>query len=188
MATLSRSDAGAPPARPGFAIWFTGLPASGKTTAAREVGHLLLARRIPVQLLDSDALRRTLTPQPKYTLSERDGFYKVLVFLAGFLTDHGLNILIAATGSRRAYRQAARERIPRFAEVYVHCPPAVCRARDPKGLWARADRGEIDNLPGADAPYEEPLDPEVRVDTVSLPAEAAAWCVLAQLDGHHNFF
>jgi adenylylsulfate kinase len=187
MATLSPSDASARRARPGFAVWFTGLPASGKTTAAREVGHLLLARRIPVQLLDSDALRRKLTPQPRYTTSERDGFYRVLVFLTGFLTDHGLNVLIAATGSRQAYRLAARECIPRFAEVYVHCPPAVCRERDPKGLWARADRGEIDNLPGANAPYEEPLDPEVLVDTVSLPPQDAARRILAQLDGRRFF-
>jgi adenylylsulfate kinase len=171
----------------GFVIWLTGLPSSGKSTAAREAGHQLLARGIPVQLLDSDALRRKLTPQPSYTPSERDGFYKVLVFLAGFLSDHGLNLLIAATGSRRAYRQAARARIPRFAEVYVHCPPAVCRARDAKGLWARADRDEIDNLPGANAPYEEPLDPEVRVDTASLSPEDAGRWILAQLEGQRLF-
>jgi adenylylsulfate kinase len=173
--------------RTGFAIWFTGLPSSGKSSAAREVGHLLLARHVPVQLLDSDALRRKLTPQPRYTSSERDGFYKVVVFLAGFLTDHGLNVLIAATGSRQAYRQAAQDRMPRFAEVYVHCPPAVCRERDPKGLWARAERGQIDNLPGANAPYEEPTDPEVRVDTASLSPEAAARRILAELDGQQFF-
>ena len=187
MATLSPSDAGPCLRRRGFAIWFTGLPSSGKTTAAREVGHLFLARGVLVQLLDSDALRRKLTPQPRYTTSERDGFYKVLVFLAGFLTDHGLNVLIAATGSRRAYRLAARERMPRFAEVYVHCPPAVCRERDPKGLWARADRGEIDNLPGANAPYEAPLDPEVLVDTASLSLQAAARRILAQLERQRFF-
>jgi adenylylsulfate kinase len=175
------------PAGTGFAIWFTGLPSSGKTSAAREVGHLLLARRVPVQLLDSDALRRKMTPQPTYTPGERDAFYKLLVFLAGFLTDHGLNLLIAATASRQGYRQAARGRMPRFAEVYVDCPPAVCRARDPKGLWARADRGEIDNLPGADAPYEAPLAPEARVDTALLSPQAAARQILAALDAQRFF-
>ncbi|MGC9334916.1 MAG: adenylyl-sulfate kinase [Anaerolineae bacterium] len=171
----------------GFAIWLTGLPSSGKTSAARELGHLLLDRQVPVQLLDSDALRRKMTPQPTYTPGERDAFYKVLVFLAGFLTDHGLNLLIAATASQQCYRQAARGRISRFAEVYVHCPPAVCRARDLKGLWARADRGEIDNLPGANAPYEAPAAPEVDVDTATLSPEAAARQILATLDAQRFF-
>ena len=169
-------------ARPGFALWLTGLPSSGKTTLAHALRRLLAERGIAVQILDSDELRRRLTPNPTYSAEERDWFYGIITFLAELLTTNGVNVLIAATAARRAYRQAARERIPRFAEVHVECAPEVCRARDPKGLWQRADRGEITNLPGAGVPYEAPDAPEARVDTARHSAEAAAHRVLKQLD------
>lgn len=168
--------------RPGFALWLTGLPSSGKTSLAQALSRLLLERGITVQILDSDELRRRLTPKPSYSLEERDWFYGVIAYLAELLTANGVNVLVAATAPRRAYRQAARERMGRFAEVYVECPPEVCRARDPKGLWARADRGEIATLPGGGTPYEAPEAPEVRVDTARFSAEGAARCVQRQLD------
>ncbi|MGD9047534.1 MAG: adenylyl-sulfate kinase [Anaerolineae bacterium] len=168
--------------QPGFAIWLTGLPSSGKTTLAHALRRLLAERGIGVQILDSDELRRRLTPVPAYSGGERDWFYDVVTFLAGLLTDNGVNILIAATAPRRAYREAARDRLARFAEVYVHCSPEVCQARDPKGLWARADRGEIATLPGAGVPYEPPEYPEVRVDTAHLSIEEAARRILDELD------
>jgi adenylylsulfate kinase len=168
--------------RPGFAIWLTGLPASGKTTLAHALGRLLQERGITVQILDSDELRKRLTLRPTYSPEERDWFYDIVVFLAELLTANGVNVLIAATASRRAYRRAARDRIAHFAEVYVDCPPKVCRTRDPKGLWERADGGEIANLPGAGSPYEAPGAPEARVNTARHPAEAAARHILRQLD------
>lgn len=171
----------------GFAIWLTGLPSSGKTTLAYALSHLLIERGVAVQVLDSDDLRRRLTPNPTYSPEERDWFYDVVTFLAGLLTDNGVNVLIAATASRRVYRQAARDRIARFAEVYVHCSPEVCRARDPKGLWKWADEGEITMLPGAGAPYEPPESPEVRVDTERLLVKEAADHILSQLD-EQGFF
>jgi len=173
--------------QPGFVIWLTGLPASGKTTVAHALSDLLLNRGVSVQILDSDQLRRKLTPNPIYSPEERDWFYDVVTFLAGLLTDNGVNVLVAATAPRRAYREAARARVHRFAEVYVDCSPQICRARDPKGLWKRADKGEIDSLPGLGAPYEPPDSPEVRVDTVRLSSEAAAQQILHQLD-KQDFF
>jgi adenylylsulfate kinase len=168
-------------------VWLTGLPSSGKTTLAYALGRLLLERGIPVQVLDSDALRQTFTPHPTYTRAERDAFYQLLGFLAAFLTECGVNVLVAATAPRRAHRDAARARIGRFAEVHVACPVAVCRVRDPKGLWARADRGEITNLPGAGAPYEAPLALALRVDTARLTAAEAAWQVFGVLVGQGFF-
>jgi len=166
----------------GFAIWLTGLPASGKSTLAQALHQGLLERGIELQILDSDELRRRLTPNPTYSSEERNWFYDMLTLLAELLTENGINVLIAATASRQAYRQAARARIPRFAEIYVDCPPEVCRRRDPKGLWRRTDRGEITNLPGAGAAYEPPASPEVRVDTARLSVEEAARQSLARLD------
>ena len=168
--------------RAGFALWLTGLPSSGKTTLAHELSALLSERGIAVQILDSDELRRRLTPHPTYSAEERDWFYDTITFLAELLTANGVNLVIAATASRRAFRQRARDRIARFAEVYAVCSPEVCRARDPKGLWERADRGEITNLPGGGAVYEAPRAPEAAVNTDRHSPQAAAHSILRQLD------
>jgi adenylylsulfate kinase len=168
--------------QPGFVLWLTGLPSSGKSTLARLLCDLLREQRgLQTQLLDSDALRRVLTPDPAYTPAERDWFYDVLVFLAVLLANNGVNVVIAATGARRAYRDAARQRLPRFAEIHVHCPVDVCRRRDPKGLWQKVEEGAIARLPGADVPYEAPLNPQARIDTSQTDPQAAAQSILHQL-------
>jgi adenylylsulfate kinase len=171
----------------GFALWLTGLPASGKSSLAQALRRLLLERVAVVQILDSDELRHKLTPQPTYSPAERDWFYEMIVFLAELLTRDGVHVLIAATAPCRAYREAARARIDHFVEVYVDCPPAVCRARDQKGLWLRADKGEITTLPGVGVPYEPPETPEVRVNTAHLSVEAAARQVMEQLERRRFF-
>jgi adenylylsulfate kinase len=167
---------------PGFAIWLTGLPSSGKTTLANALGLLLSERGISVQVLDSDDLRRRLTPHPTYSLEERDWFYDMVIFLAELLTENGINVLISATAPCRAYRIQARSRIKRFAEVYVSCPEEICRKRDSKELWEKADRGEITALPGARVPYEPPDSPEVKVDTAQLSIEEAVHQILNDLE------
>lgn len=172
---------------PGFAVWFTGLPASGKSTVARSLNDLLQENNLPAQLLDSDELRGKLTPEPTYSAKERDWFYEMVIFLAGLLTDNGVNVLVAATASRRAYREKARSRLERFAEVYVECPLDICRARDSKGLYTKAEKGEISTLPGIGTPYECPESPDVRVNTGRLTVEAASRYILDQLD-QHTFF
>jgi adenylylsulfate kinase len=167
---------------PGFAIWLTGLPSSGKTTLANVLRLLLSERGISAQILDSDDLRKRLTPHPTYSHEERDWFYDMVIFLAELLTENGVNVLIAATAPRRSYRNQARSRIKRFAEVYVDCPVEVCRKRDSKGLWEQADKGEIIGLPGAGVPYEPPDSPEVKVDTAQLSIEEAAHHSLNELE------
>jgi adenylylsulfate kinase len=173
--------------QPGFAIWLTGLPSSGKTSLAQALSQRLSEQGVATQLLDSDELRRRLTPKPTYSPEERDWFYDMLTFLAELLTENGVNVLIAATASRQAYHRAARRRICRFAVVHLDCPVEVCRKRDPKRLWQRADRGEITNLPGAGAAYEPPESPEVRVDTARLSIQEAARQVIHQLDEQDYF-
>jgi len=158
---------------PGFVLWFTGLPAAGKSTLARRLQQQLAAAGIGSQLLDSDELRRRLTPQPTYSAAERDWFYDMVVFLAELLAQNGVNVLIAATAPRRRYRTAARRVLPRFAEIFVDCPVDLCRERDPKQLWQRAAAGDIDNLPGAGAPYEPPEAPELRLNSADLSPDAA---------------
>jgi adenylylsulfate kinase len=164
---------------PGWALWLTGLPASGKTTLARQLHSRLAGLGVSTVVLDSDELRPVLTPRPTYSPEERNAFYHEVAALARLLTRDGINVIIAATAPHRAHRQAARVMIPRFAEVWVRCPQELCRQRDPKGLYAGADAGKFTNLPGVGDPYEVPEAAEVVVDTVDLSAAEAASHILS---------
>jgi adenylylsulfate kinase len=165
----------------GWTIWLTGAPASGKTTLARALQRLLHAQGISSAVLDSDALRLVLTPHPTYSGAERDWFYAQLVEIAAWLTRAGENVIIAATGHRRRYRDAARARLRPFAEVWLRCPADICHSRDPKHLYAAVAAGVISGLPGVDIAYEPPSAPEVVVDTDERTPEEAAALVVAQL-------
>jgi adenylylsulfate kinase len=152
----------------GFAIWLTGLPASGKSVLARAVFKRLREDNIPLQILDSDDLRKVLTPHPTYSDEERAWFYRVMVYMGGMLTQNEVHVVFAATAAKQTYRDHARQTIERFAEVYVRCSLETCMKRDPKGLYAKAQSGEITNLPGLQALYEIPRSPEVVIDTETL--------------------
>jgi adenylylsulfate kinase len=163
----------------GWALWLTGLPAAGKTTLARALQERLGRVGVAAALLDSDELRPLLSPEAAYGDDGRDEFYLRLTQLARLLTRDGVNVLIAATGNRRDYRVRAAQLLHPFAEVWVRCPLSVCRARDPKGLYAAAEAGAITQLPGVSAEYEAPLAPAVTVDTGRQSAAEAAETILA---------
>jgi adenylylsulfate kinase len=166
-----------------FAVWLTGLPSSGKSTIARALLAALQARGLKPAVLESDVLRTQLTPKPTYEASERELFYSALVHLAEFLCRNGVPVLIDATANRRAYRDCARARIVRFAEVLVECPLELCKARDVKGLYRAASEGRSATLPGAQAAYERPASPDliVRGDAGSPEAAAAQITELLRL-------
>ncbi len=160
--------------RRGFGVWFTGLPASGKSTVAKRVATGLAKKGIRVQILDSDELREILTPAPSYSETERDWFYEVVAFLGGLLSRNGVNVLFAATAPKRIHRDGARRAIPRFLEVWVRCPLETCMERDPKGIYARGAAGEAQTVPGLQAPFEAPEAPAVTIDTAAGdPADCA---------------
>lgn len=151
-----------------FAVWLTGLPACGKSAVARELVRLLHERGVEVSVLESDVMRTQLTPFPRYDDRDRDFFYGFLAKVGVALVEEGKAVVFDATANRRAYRDAARKRIARFAEVYVDTPLEVCRARDPKGLYRE----------GMKMPYEPPLAPELVVHGAqATPAQAAAQVV-----------
>src|SRR5512147_2429459 len=157
-----------------FAIWITGLPASGKSTIVAELTPKLEGLGRPVEVLESDAVRRILTPVPTYSHEERDLFYRALAFMGARLVAHGVTVIFDATANRRAYRDFARSLIPRFIEVAVECPLELAMQRDYKGTYRRGQRGESATVPGLQDAYEAPLNPGVRVNTTKLSAKEAA--------------
>ena len=158
----------------GYAIWLTGLPASGKSTIVAALRPQLEGLGCVVEVLESDAVRRILTPAPTYSHEERDLFYRALAFMGARLAAHGVTVIFDATANRRAYRDFARSLIPRFIEVAVECPLELAMQRDYKGTYQRGQRGEASTVPGLQDPYEAPLNPEVQVDTTRFSANEAA--------------
>ena len=157
-----------------FAVWITGLPASGKSTIASQLRAQLEASGRPVEVLESDEVRRVLTPDPTYSDAERNLFYRALAWTGARLVAHGVTVLFDATATKRAYRDLARSLIPRFLEVAVECPLEVCMQRDYKGTYQRGRRGDASTVPGLQATYESPLNPDIRIDSSNVsPSEAA---------------
>ncbi len=172
-----------------WAVWVTGPPASGKTVLARAAAELLHARGQPVRVLELDAIRSRLIPDPKYTESERELVYRALGYMAAKLTEAGVAVIVDATAHRRRWRELARAAIQRFAEVLLLCPVDVCRERErnrakghpPSGIYARAGKPGA-TVPGVDVPYEPALAPELTIDTTrdDVAAGAAAITALAE--------
>ena len=168
--------------QPAFAVWLTGLPASGKSTIARALLRELLARGIEAAVLESDVMRAIITPRPRYDDAERDLFYAALEHLGRFLVQRGVCVIFDATANRRAYRDVARADIERFAEVFVDCPLEVCESRDPKGLYRGAREGRTDRLPGAQSSYEPPKRPELVLESDRGNPQDCASAILALLE------
>ncbi len=164
-----------------FALWITGLPASGKSTVSRAVADACRSRGIDIAVLESDALRAVLLPRASYGEDDREAFYRAVAFIGALLVDHGVPVIFDATGNLRKYRGQARAVINRFAEVYVECPAEICAARDPKGLYRGARAGLVQALPGVQAPYEPPEQPDLIVSGLDEP-DAAAGRIVRMLE------
>jgi 3'(2'),5'-bisphosphate nucleotidase len=165
----------------GRVIWFTGLSGSGKTTIARRLVGWLQARGQAVEYLDGDTIR-DIFPSTGFSRDERDQHIKRVGFLASRLERHGVTVVASLVSPYRASRDFVRGLCRRFVEVHVSTPLAECERRDVKGWYAKARRGEIRHFTGIDDPYEEPLAPEVRLDTTGLSEEEATDSVVAAID------
>ncbi len=168
-------------AKDGFAIWVTGLPASGKSTLVSALKTKLADRGFDAAVLESDVLRRIFTPHPRYDEDEREAFYRQMIFVGELLTQHGVPVIFDATANRRRYRDEARRRIPRFLEVYVDSPVETCIARDPKGIYRKAREGAANTVPGLQSIYEPPESPDLVVHGDQERPEAAAERVMSKL-------
>jgi len=165
----------------GAVIWFTGVPASGKSTIAAAVQKRMQQAGLPVENLDADEVRQNLSPNLGFTAEARDENTKRLAWMAKMLSKHGVNVLIAAVAPLRYHRERAREWCPRFVEVWTTCSLDECKKRDPKGLYARADRGEINDIAGWHMPYEEPEDAQVVCRTQEMGVGQCAEAVVVKL-------
>ncbi len=146
-----------------FAVWITGLPASGKSTLAVDLARQIRALGIEVTVLESDALRKIFSSNPRYDEQDREYFYGSLAFIGRVLTEHGVSVIFDATANRRSYRDRARQQIPRFIEVFVECPLEICIRRDPKGIYRKARKGQASHVPGVQAVYEAPENPDIVI-------------------------
>lgn len=163
-----------------WVLWFTGLPGCGKTTIAQRVKALLSERGVGVEILQLDEIRRVITPNPKYTEEERDIVYASLAYMAKLLAEAGRNVIVDATANRLRYRELARSLVPSFGEVYIRAPIEVCIARErgregesaPRGIYRKAAEGAL--VPGVNVPYDEPLAPEIEVDSSRMDPDQSA--------------
>jgi bifunctional enzyme CysN/CysC len=164
-------------------LWFTGLSGAGKSTIANILEKKLAAEGRHTYLLDGDNVRHGLNKDLGFTDADRVENIRRVAEVAKLMTDAGLITLVSFISPFRAEREMARKLLPegRFFEVHVDTTLAEAERRDVKGLYKKARAGELKNFTGIDSPYEAPENPEIRIDTTRLTAEAAADAILAQL-------
>lgn len=150
----------------GFTLWLTGLSGSGKTTLAHAVAETLRKRGVArLEILDGDVIRTHLSKGLGFSHEDRDTNVRRIAYVCELLTRNEVVAIAAAISPYRESREYARKNISRFVEVYVKCPLDVLVERDPKGLYRKALAGEIQHFTGVSDPYEEPLGPDLTVET-----------------------
>ena len=164
-------------------LWFTGLSGSGKSTIANEVEKRLHAMGKHTFLLDGDNVRHGLNKDLGFTDTDRIENIRRIGEVAKLMTDAGLIVLTAFISPFRSERQMVREMMPEgeFVEIHIDTPLDVAEARDVKGLYKKAREGTLKNFTGIDSPYEAPEDPEIRIDTTTLPADEAADKIISMI-------
>jgi adenylylsulfate kinase len=161
----------------GATVWFTGLPGAGKSTIARAVAALV-SDEVDVEILDGDELRATLSSDLGFAPADRDTHVRRVGFVAELLARHGTLVLVPViapyAGARDDVRRHHRDHGSTFVQVYVNTPVTECARRDPKGLYDKARHGELTGLTGVDDRYDEPADPDLRLDTTHIDVATAA--------------
>jgi adenylyl-sulfate kinase len=164
-------------------VWFTGLSGSGKSTLAFAVERALVGRGMAAYVLDGDNVRHGLNRDLGFSPADRTENIRRIGEVCHLMHDAGLIVLTAFISPYRADRRAVRDLHPPggFHEVHVATPLAVCEARDVKGLYAKARAGDIPEFSGISAPYEPPVDPELRLDTTAHDLDTCVRLVLDHL-------
>ncbi len=164
-------------------LWLTGLPAAGKTTLAREIARRLETLSVRAFVLDGDDLRLGLNSDLGFSRAARDESVRRAGHAAKLLLDAGTIAVAALISPFRDHRQRIRELAgpDRFVEIFVDAPLHVCERRDPKGLYASARAGDIQDVTGIDSPYEPPENPDIRLRSAESPPDELAGQVIRYL-------
>lgn len=169
----------------GATVWLTGLPSAGKTTIARELAGRLREEGRRVELLDGDEIREFLSAGLGFSRADRHTNVQRIGFVAELLARNGVTALVPVIAPYADSRDAVRERHEAngtaYVEVHVATPVEVCSVRDVKGLYAKQAAGEISGLTGVDDPYEEPLKPDLRIESQDQTVQKSAAAVHALL-------
>lgn len=180
---ITRADRERANGHKGVVLWFTGLSASGKSTLAHAVENALFERGCRTYVLDGDNIRHGLNKDLGFSPEDREENIRRIGEVAKLFADAGVIAMTAFISPYRADRDKARGISgDAFIEVYVKCDLAVCEQRDPKGLYKKARAGEIPEFTGISAPYEEPLHPELVIDTSAEPLEVSTKRVIDYLE------
>jgi adenylylsulfate kinase len=166
----------------GFTVWFTGLSGAGKTTLAERLAPRLKALGLKVELLDGDVVRTNLSKGLGFSKEDRDTNIRRIGFVCDLLTRNGVVAIASAISPYREIRDEVRGTIGDFVEVFVKCPIDVLAERDVKGLYKKAIAGEIKNFTGVSDPYEEPLTPEILVESDKETVDASLEKIVASLE------
>ncbi len=165
----------------GFTAWFTGLPCCGKTTIAKKIYKILKDKGYKVEHLDGDIVREDLTSDLGFSKEDRDENLKRVTFVAKLLTRNNVIVLATFVSPYRKRRQRSKKQIGNFVEIYVKCSVEECKKRDVKGMYKKAIAGKIKNFTGVDDPYEEPLNPDLVIDSEKETVDESVSKVLKKL-------
>ena len=170
----------------GFTIWLTGLSGAGKTTLATEMARELRARGVSVEVLDGDQVRTNLSKGLGFSKEDRDTNIRRIGYVCRLLSRNGVAAIAAAISPYREARDEVRRLVEQdgaeFLEVFVTCPIDVLAERDVKGLYKKALAGEIKGFTGVDDPYEEPLAPDVIIESDRELVDFSAMKIINELE------
>ena len=165
-----------------FTIWFTGLSGSGKSTIGQKVADALQQRGLRVEVLDSGRIRQQVNRHLGFTREEVETNLLRLGYECKLLNRNGVTVIVTAVSPYRDVRDRIREEVVEFVEVHCRCPMEVLIKRGAGELFERAQRGEIEHVAGVNAPYEEPLKPEILLNTDQINIEESVANTIATLE------
>jgi adenylylsulfate kinase len=155
----------------GIVFWFTGRPGSGKTTIINTIIENIKKQQ-KVEILDGDELREWLSPEAGFSMEGRERHIRRVIRISEILSRNGVVVLVSLVSPYRKIREEARNFLgASFKEIFVKCSLETCMKRDPKGHYAKAIKGEIKNMTGIQDSYEEPINPELVLDTENKSVE-----------------
>jgi adenylylsulfate kinase len=168
-----------------FTLWFMGLPSAGKSTLASHVEDRLIDHGYPVENLDGDDIRQQLHPDLGFTRNDRRTNNKRTAYIAKLLNKNDIPVIVGMITPFRDSQEQARDIIEDggdFVLVYAKCSVETAEERDPKGLYQQAREGKIENFTGINHPFQEPLNPEIIVDTEEQSIEDGVKHIMTRLE------